>query len=653
MGVNAGISGEPVLNLDEMTQARHDISLAASISMALVACIFIYGFSEIRRPVLATLCLIIGVTYALGFATLFVGRLNILSITLLPILIGLAIDFGVHLISRFEEELAREGTRQEALRQALAYTGIGVVTSGLTTAGAFLAMMLTDFKGIKEMGFIAGTGLLLSLFAMLTFLPALLIVAGAGGSPRRPGWENWSLRRWLERLVWRSPGIVAAGAALLTVCALTQFPRLSFDYNLLNLQSTDLAAVGIEEKLIESGSESLLHGIVIADTFQEAQEMEREIERLAPVAKVNSVVDFLSGDQMAKLQIIREIKQQVERLNLAPPSLAHVDLSELNETLFALQGYLGLALQELTAKPQRVEAARRVESLRESVARFRSLVNNPNDEAVERLTEFQKGLFGNLRETIEIIRNQNTTTGMLLEDVPPFLRERFISPAGRFLLEVHPREDLWQRDHQKEFLTALRQVDPDVTGTLVQVYEYTSLIKENFLRASAYAGGIIAVLLLLQFRRFVPVMLAFLPVLLGLCWTFGLMGFLGVPFNPVNIMAVTLLIGIGVPNGIHILQRFAEEPRSGLIGRSTGKAVVVSAFTTVAGFGSLLVAKHQGIASLGKVMAAGTVMCLIASLLVLPALLVLFDRIKLFEMRRKGKTSGAVTETQESGHPDK
>ena len=632
-GVNAGISGEPVLNFDEMTQAQQDISIASVISTGVVALIFIFGFHEVRRPVLATLCLLVGVGYALGFATLSVGRLNILSITLLPILIGLAIDFGVHLISRYEEELRRGCTSKTALQHALAFTGIGILTSGLTTAGAFLAMLLTDFKGIQEMGFIAGTGLLFCLGAMMTLLPALLSRSPATAENGTVPWQKWQLRKRIEGVALRSPALVVSISALLTVLALTQFPRLDFDYNLLNLQSSDLPAVGIEEKLIESGSESLLRGVVIADSLAEAGQLQARIEQLEPVAKVDSLVNYLTDSQSGKLAIIRDIQNRLRRLEMSHADEAPVDLAALNEALFAFQGYLGLALQELRQRPGASAATRQVESLRDAVLRLRSHLENPTAATRLRLTEFQRTLYGNLRETIGIIREQDTSGGLTLADIPPFLRERYYSPSGRFLLEVHPKKDLWQRENQKEFLAALRTVDPDVTGTIVQVFEYTSLIKENFLRASAYAAGIIAVLLLLQFRRILAAMIAFLPVLVGLCWTLGAMAWLGISFNPVNIMALTLLIGIGVPNGIHILQRFAEDPRPAILSQSTGKAVVVSALTTIAGFGSLLVAKHQGIASLGKVMAIGTFMCLVASLVVLPALLLLFSRMNLFKAR--------------------
>ena len=150
LGINVGLTGEPVLELDEMAQSQKDTALASVVALALCALIFIYGYQETGRPVKATFCLIIGLGYTLGFATLVIGHLNILTITFMPILIGLAIDYGVHLISRYEEELRRGEAMETALTRAMVLTGQGILTGGLTTAGGFLAMGLTNFKGIQK-----------------------------------------------------------------------------------------------------------------------------------------------------------------------------------------------------------------------------------------------------------------------------------------------------------------------------------------------------------------------------------------------------------------------------------------------------------------------------------------------------------------------
>jgi len=201
---------------------------------------------------------------------------------------------------------------------------------------------------------------------------------------------------------------------------------------------------------------------------------------------------------------------------------------------------------------------------------------------------------------------------------------------------------VWQRDNQEKFVADLRTVDPNVTGTPVQLYEYTTLLKDSYITAAWYSLGAIALMVLFHFRSFGAVVLSLLPVGIGTLWLFGLMGWLKIPLNPANIMTLPLVIGIGVTNGIHILNRFAEEKTPDILSRSTGKAVLVSGLTAIAGFGSLILAKHRGIHSLGCVMSVGIATCMIAALTFLPALLNLLGRWQPLIKSKKpsvGKTS--------------
>jgi predicted RND superfamily exporter protein len=206
------------------------------------------------------------------------------------------------------------------------------------------------------------------------------------------------------------------------------------------------------------------------------------------------------------------------------------------------------------------------------------------------------------------------------------LHDRFIGVTGKYLLMVYPKDDIWNREVQKVFIDQVGKVYPNVTGTPVQLYHYTALLKDSYQQAAWYSLGAIALLVFIHFRSVACVVLALVPVAIGSLWLGGLMGWLGVPLNPANIMTLPLVIGIGVTNGIHILNRFAEEQTPSILARSTGKAVLVSGLTAMAGFGSLILAQHRGIHSLGCVMTTGLATCMIAGLTFLPALLNLLMR---------------------------
>jgi hopanoid biosynthesis associated RND transporter like protein HpnN len=633
-GVNVGFTGQPVLDLDEMTQSQIDTTRASIVSLILCALIFIYGYNETGRPIKATICLIVGLAYTLAFATLVIGHLNILTITFLPMLIGLAIDFGVHLITRYEEELRHGKKSKDALTKAMVFTGQGIFMGALTTAGAFLAMAFTDFKGIREMGIICGGGLMICLVPMMTLLPILLLRGRQnvldhkiGQAERRARIENF----WLQR-----PIFVTLVVVTLCAVAAIEARRVYFDYNLLDMQSASLPAVIYEEKLITSADKSVLFGAVVADSLDEAVQLEKQIRALTNVvADVESIARFLHQDQDEKLQLISQIKNVVAPLRFNPPDLQPANIEELSRTLYSLNGYLGLAQKETRTNDPVLTAE--LASLQNASQEFRKAALAGDDEAragqAEKIGQFQQAFFNDLRQTFQTLQRQDDRAPLRVEDLPGPLRDRFVGVNGKFLLQVYPKKNIWIRANQKEFIETLRhaldpqnQNHPVITGAPVQFYEYTSLLKDSYLTAAWYSLIAIAIMVYIHFRSVLAVILSLVPVAIGTLWLIGLMGAFNVPFNPANIMTLPLVIGIGVTNGIHILNRFAEEHTPGILSRSTGKAVLVSGLTAIAGFGSLMLAKHRGIHSLGVVMSVGIAMCMIAGLTFLPALLILLGR---------------------------
>ncbi|MFO1500474.1 MAG: MMPL family transporter [Verrucomicrobiota bacterium] len=622
-GVNVGITGEPVLEFDEMRQSQRDSTVATVASLVLCALIFIYGYRETGRPIKATICLLVGLGYTMGFTTLTVGHLNILTVTFLPMLIGLAIDFGVHLITRYEEELRHGRSEKEALELAMVNTGLGIFTGCFTTAGAFFAMALTDFKGIQEMGIITGGGMLICLVPMMTLLPVLLLSGRQNqiDHQQQPGPDR---RARIEQL-WLERAGVAVGIAFgLCLVAVPLLRRVHFDYNLLNMQSKGLPAVVTEKKLIDSAGKSVLFAAVVADSLDQAARLEAQITNLAPVASIDSMTPFLEGDSTTKLERIGQIKQEISPIHFAEPDPSPVDIPQLSQTMLYTQGYLGLAASQIDDDTNLVTQLR---NLRQAIGDFRQRLGAGQANLLRtRLTSFQAALFQDIQDTFDVLRNQDNSSPLQIQDLPPALRHRFIGKTGKFLLQVYPKANIWERRNQEIFVSALRTVDPNVTGTPVQLYEYTTLLKDSYVKAAWYALGAIAILVFLHFHTVSSVILALLPVGIGTLWMGGIMGTLGIPFNPANIMTLPLVIGIGVTNGIHILNRYAEERNPGILAKSTGKAVLVSGLTTVAGFSSLIPAKHQGIESLGIVMSLGVVACMVAALTFLPALLNLLGR---------------------------
>ncbi len=625
-GVNVGLTGGPVLEADEMAQSQVDTTVATSISLVLCALLFIYGYQETGRPLKATACLVVGLAYTFGFATLTIGHLNLLTITFLPILIGLAIDFGIHLVSRYEEELRHGRSDREAIEIAIINTGQGIFTGCFTTSGAFLAMGLTDFDGIQEMGVISGVGLVICLVPMMTLLPVLLLRGRQNlldHLSRSPVDARARLeRQWLGR-PWVTVGLAVAAGLL----AGSYLPRIRFDYNLLHLQSKGLPAVRYEHKLIEGANRSVIFGVVTASSLEEARSLQERLEALPSVSSVDSMVIHLTEDHTRKLELIRAVKAQLDGLRFAEIDTDPVNLDDLRHTVRGLQAYLGLGAS-ISAREGEEQISDELRQVRAALARLNEVIAATDaEEARQKLGAFQRALLTDLQSTLGAIQNQDDRAPLRPQDLPLPLRHRFVSKeGGSFLLQVNPKHDVWEREHQEVFVREIREVFPDATGEPVQLYEYTTLLKDSYIEAAYYAIAAVVLLVFIHFRSLFCVVLALVPVGLGTLWLAGIMGAAGIPFNPANIMTLPLVVGVGVTNGIHVLNRFAEERDPSIFGRSTGKAVLLSALTTIAGFGSLIIAKHAGISSLGLIMAIGTGTCMLAGLTVLPSLLTLLGR---------------------------
>jgi predicted RND superfamily exporter protein len=747
-GLNVGLTGEPVLDYDQMLQSQRDATAATLVSLLICSVIFIYAYRETGRPLKAMLCLVVGLGYSMGFTTLFVGHLNILTVTFAPILIGLAIDFGIHFITRYEEEVRNHRTSVEAVEKALVFTGQGIVTGALTTAFAFLAMGLTNFKGIQEMGIISGGGLALCLVPMMTMLPALLLkgrqnaMDHAVGLPAegRARLENF----WLER-----PGLVVGITLALCALAATQFRKVDFDYNLLNMQSKGLPAVIYEKKLLFSGAstfssdditnlpalvkkltaradpvsafvndhldtaarallqpdpgvkadpdelqsvlaknlnkiiagpliynsarfqsvtlrpktlallksrpqgqdlellnqmliqdaypneitprpgQSILYAAIVADSLEQAAHIEQIVTNLPSVASVDgsdrgdAIFDLLTKDQTSEIKMVQQVKEEVSDLRFAKPDTNNVSLRDLSLTLYGTMGYMLAASDDVAKEMPQLSA--QLAAVAQAIGDLRVKMLSGNPQIPVRLRDYQEALFDDIRQTFETIQTQDTSGRLRPEDLPPALRSRFVGRTGKYMVQVFPKDDVWKHESQERFIRELRTAmdgqSDRVTGTPVQLYEYTKLLKDSYQQAALYSLVVIAVMVYVHFRSVVCVVLSLLPVAIGSAWSLGIMGLTGVQFNPANIMTLPLVIGIGVTNGIHILNRVAEEQKASILGKSTGKAVLVSGLTALVGFGSLMLGKHQGLQSLGLVMSLGIGACMVAGLTFLPALI--------------------------------
>jgi predicted RND superfamily exporter protein len=308
--IQAGVTGGPALSNDEMSSAFHDSQIATIIAFALTLVVMTIAFVRVGKPLLMLIVLAVSLGWSLGVITLTVGHVTIFSVMFISIVIGIGIDYGIYFLFRYEEEIFLGRNLKEALELTAARTGPGMLIGALTAAGTFYVLMLTDFRGIQELGFIAGTSLLLAWLSMMTLLPAVLMLVDRHHAerPRNQKPRAHQLERInvpvLDRLTnYPVPVLVSAGVA--TALALWALPYVGFDYNLLNLQAKGTESVTWERRIIAGTGRSGFNALASAGTLEELRDKQRAFEALPSVSEVDSVVRMIPDQQEEKIAIIK------------------------------------------------------------------------------------------------------------------------------------------------------------------------------------------------------------------------------------------------------------------------------------------------------------------------------------------------------------
>ena len=630
--VTMGVTGEPVLLDDELRQSERDMIFASILTLTLIVILFFIAYGEFTRPLMAVVALLASIVICLGMTTAVIGHLNIISQAFIVMILGLGIDFGIQFLGRYEEGISLRQSPAEAVENTMGTTGSALLTGGGTTAAAFYAMCFNDFTGLTELGWIAGTGVLLALAASLSVLPALLLWRDRKGAHAKVGaMLRFGFGEKLDRKLTFHPYLVLTGAAVLTWFAWQQSRKITFDYNLLHLQNPQMESVQLTRELLDTGKGSVIYGVAIADSVEQADRMADELREKAAVSKVRTLGDFVPRDQNKRMEEVNRIAQVAGQISLDTGGDQTVDVAKAKKDLeFLLESsqegakqaksYIGLSKRARQA----VETFEKlIPPLERAVAALDKL--DPV-EAEKRLERHQVKLVGSIVQNLDWLKTQRGDCPLTTEDLPPELKQRYLSKNGKVLLEIEPAVDVWERKPTEEFVGEIQTVAPEATGTPVMNLEYIDLLKESYVQAAFYAAGVVVVLIFLLFRRIKDVILTLLPLGIGILWMFGLLGFFKIQLNPANIVTLPMILGIGVAFGVYVVARYREEGKVRIFESSTGKAVVLSACTTLFGFGSMLFGEYRGLVSLGLVMSLGVICTLISAVVILPQILSLMDR---------------------------
>ena len=640
--VQAGVTGVPALSNDEMTAAFHDSSIADVLAFALTLLVMALAFVRVGKPLLMLGVLAVTLAWSMGVITLTVGHLTLFSVMFISIVVGIGIDYGIYYLFRYEEEIFLGRSLREALEHTAARTGPGMLAGALTAAGTFFVLMLTDFRGIQELGFIAGIAILIAWVGMITLFPAILVLVDRrhadrprGQRPRAHQLERIRVPL-LDRVV-GYPRTVLIGAGILTAFSLWAVTRVGFDYNVLNLQAKGTESVAWERRILSSTGHSGFNALSSASSLEELRARQAAFEKLPSVSETDSVLRVIPDDQPEKIELIKSFAPLVAPIRVGRSST--VDLDRLKQALADIKRRFDVVAVEAGAKlPAEIRVVRD-----KTIEVQRLLTRSNRDSAEAALNYLQAQLYRDFVNKFYTLQRNLNPTSVTIKDVPEELRRKFIGENGRFLIQVHPKVDIWEKAGAAEFVRDLRTVDPDITGPPIITYEATLLMERAYLTGSVYAFVLVGGLSILMIRRMRESMLGLVPMVLGVLWTVGLMHVFGIKFNLANIWGLPLIIGTAAEFGLNVILSHLEgRPHGGpLVARSAVLGVALNGITTMVGFGSLMIASHQGIFSLGLLLTLGSACGLVAALIVLPVVLKLLVKPVVRRVAPIEKTSAA------------
>lgn len=615
-GVRVRLTGSIPMWLDEMDAAFDGAIFSAIASLVLVAGFLYAGLRSLNLVLSCLAALISGLILTAGFAVIGVGRLNLISIAFATLYIGIAIDYGVQYGMRYRELVARGLSSQDALTQTGGHFGEALVLCALATLVGFYAFIPTSYRGVAELGVIAGTGILIGAFTSLTLLPALIQKFPPAADSTKPLPMPRAVE-WLGNLPIRHPRGVRRAAFVLALIGLASLPWVKFDYNPMHLKPPHTESLEVFEDLAK-GPESPLSASLLAPSAEQAEQLSKKLRALPEVGRVLSIESFVPAQQDDKLATLDSLNLSLgvsvpENLALKPIDLAR-DLAAITALRDAAHNYGNDAATKAAA----AHLSETLDIWLKHTAAASAA------EQTQRLSILRDSLLGAMPKLMRRLHRALNATPVTLADLPSDLRRQWVSADGQYRLDISPKENVNEDAALIRFADAISAAAPQATGAPVAYVAGARTVMGAFAQAFTGAFILIGLLLLVLLRSVKDTLRTLVPLVLGSLLLAAVSVVIDLRLNFANVIALPLLLGIGVDIGVVILWRArnATVDEKNPVMTSTGAAVAVSAFTTLTSFASLMLSAHRGMFSMGLLLTVGLLLYLACTFLVLPSLLV-------------------------------
>jgi len=601
-GVALRLTGQVPLGDEEFATVSENMALNTALTLAVVTVIL---FAALRSPKLilsVLLTLLAGLAVTSGLGIVLIGRFNMISVAFAALFIGLGVDFGIQFATRYREERHGDDDLDRALLAATRGIGGSLTLAAVSLLAGFFCFLPTSFRGVSELGLIAGLGMIIAYVATLSFLPALVKLL-------RPRAEHLPMRTAslaaVDHWIAKNRGLVLLGTALVVLAGVPNLRHLVFDSNPMNLRDQKVESVATFLDLAKDPKTAPNKIEILAPSLDAAREIAKQVKVLPEVDHLTTIDDLLPADQDAKLPLVDMAVAQMGGV-LDPKAKPAPSDAETVKSLTATSK----AMRRAGGGPKAAPAVTRFADNLDALAKA-----GPDTREKARAAVFSgfTALLADLRQALKAKR-------VTIDSLPADLHGDWIAPDGIARVEVTPKGDSNDREVMTRFAEAVQKIAPDASGAPVIVAEAGKTVTRAFLEAGLFSFAAIFLILVVALRRALDVALTLGPLVLAGIMSLQAADLVGMSLNFANIIALPLMFGVGV--AFHIYYVIAwRKGVADMLASSLTRAIFFSALTTGTAFGSLFLSSHPGTASMGELLAISLFFTLLAAFVIVPAFL--------------------------------
>jgi predicted RND superfamily exporter protein len=637
--VEAGLCGSIPKEHDEQVYSEKSLGFTTLVAFIAILILLMVSFRMWVAPVFAIVNLLVGVIWAMGAARIVVGDLNLLTSTMSVIILGLGIDFSIHIFSVFTELRAAGDPIDVAMERTFLKSGKGIVTGAVTTACAFFALVISSSRGMRDMGLVMGTGLLAILLATLLCLPFMLVF--------RERWREWrgKKKKVLKPFIHRDISfrfLGRAGEWLSRKYAFTLFISLAisgfliwqavsirWDYDYRNMEPK-VPSILLLDEIMEKFDLSMDYALVLTDSVSESYELSQKYRELGSVAITDDISVFVPSEEQQQKRIphIREVRESIQSTpikSVVSPSemtALNTELERLEMNIMELQDMAFLGGQdkvdnkctEIVGDPDDPSSGNIIQDL---LALLRADIS----AAAQGMARFQRSFAPYFRDAVV---RMGSTEPIHLEELPESILDQYSNTARDiFLITLYPAGSIYDGDFLNKFVEDVERVSEKATGSGPLMVALLKIFGRDGRNAVLLTLIVVFFLLWIDFRRPTYALIAMIPLALGVFWMVGLMNLTGILLSMMTVMGIPLIIGIGIDDGVHIMHRWRHEGNGRIrtVFSSTGKAILLTSLTTMFAFGSLAFSAFPAFGLFGGALFLGVGACFLTTVLVLPGIL--------------------------------